>query len=55
MKQILEEWKGKYEVNGEINTDLYNFNPKDGDDFHITLLSKRREISDEDILSTRRL
>lgn len=48
MKAILEEWKGKYEVDGEITTDLYNFNPKDGDDFHIKLLSKRRKVGEHE-------
>ena len=47
MKQILEKWSGKFEVNGEIDVDLHNLNVKDGDDFHVVLLSKRREIRDD--------
>lgn len=53
MKTVLEKWTGKYVVNGEVRVDLHDFNPKDGDDFHITLLSKNREIRDaeaEDLL-----
>ena len=48
MKQILEQWKGKFEVDGEIYLDLNDFEFKDGEDFHITLLSKRREIKDKE-------
>ena len=57
MKQILEQWSGKFEVNGEIEVNLDNLNVKNGDDFHVRLLSKRREINDdrEDLLSARRL
>lgn len=47
MKQILEKWGGKFEVDGEIDVDLHNLNVKDGDDFHVVLLSKRREIRDD--------
>lgn len=47
MKQILEKWSGKFEVNGEIDVDLHNLNVEDGDDFHVVLLSKRREIRDD--------
>jgi len=53
MKKILEEWTGKYVIDDEVYTDLHSFKPKDGDDFHITLLSKRREVNDEDLLSAR--
>lgn len=55
MKQILEQWSGKFEVNGDIEMNLDTLNVRDGDSFHVKLLSKRREISDEDLLSTRRL
>lgn len=48
MKAILDEWSGKYEIDGEIYTDLYDFNPKDGDEIHITLLSKSRKVSNCD-------
>ena len=54
MKQILEQWSGKFEVNGEIEVNLDTLNVKDGDEFHVKLISKRREIRD-DILSARRL
>lgn len=54
MKQILEKWSGKFEVNDEIDVDLHNLNVKDGDNFHVVLLSKRREIRD-DSMSTRGL
>lgn len=47
MKQILEKWSGKFEVDDEIDVDLHNLNVKDGDDFHVVLLSKRREIRDD--------
>jgi len=51
MKEFLEKWSGKFEVNGEIHNDLYDVDLKDGEDFHITLLSKNRRIEDgEDIL-----
>lgn len=56
MKQILEQWSGKFEVDGEIHIDLDNLKVKDGDDFHVRLIPKRQEIADEeDILSTYRL
>ncbi len=55
MKQILEQWSGKFEVNGEIEMNLDTLKVKDGDNFHVKLLSKRREINDEDLLSARRL
>lgn len=48
MKTILEEWSGKFEVDGEIYVDLKDFEFKDGEDFHVTLLSKRREIKDKE-------
>ena len=47
MKQILEKWGGKFEVDDEIDVDLHNLNVKDGDNFHVVLLSKRREIRDD--------
>ena len=50
MKQILEEWKGKFIVNNEVTTNLDTLDVKDGDDFHVQLISKRREIDDEDLL-----
>ena len=58
MKAILEQWSGKYELDGDICVDLYDFNPKDGDEFHIKLLSKRREVRGsyaerEDLLQAR--
>lgn len=48
MKEILEQWSGKFEVDGEIHTDLYDLDLKDGDEFHITLLSKNRKVYDEE-------
>lgn len=48
MKDILEKWSGKFEVDGEIHNDLYNIDLKDGEEFHITLLSKNRRIEDEE-------
>ena len=48
MKEILEKWSGKFEINGEIHTDLQNIDLKDGDEFHITLLSKNRKVEDEE-------
>jgi hypothetical protein len=50
VKQILEEWSGKFEVNGEIDVNLDNLKVKDGDEFHVKLLSKNREVKD-DLLS----
>ena len=56
MKQILEKWSGKFVVDDEIYTNLDRLHVKDGDDFHVRLLSKNREVDDgEDLLSTRRL
>ena len=53
MKKILEQWSGKFKIGNEISINLDNFNPKDGEEFEIELLSKRREINeDDDILST---
>lgn len=53
MIRILDQWKGKFEVNGEIYTDLYDFDYEDGEEFHIRMLSKRREDvrDDEESLS----
>lgn len=52
MKQVLEQWSGKFEVNGEIAVNLDALKVKDGDSFHVKLISKRREIEDdEDLLS----
>lgn len=52
MKQILEQWSGKFKVNGEVVINLDTLKVKDGDDFHVQLISKRREIEDdEDLLS----
>ena len=48
MKEILEKWTGKFEVDGEIHNDLYDVNLNDGDDFHIKLLSKNRVVDDAD-------
>ena len=48
MKEILEKWSGKFEIDGEIHTDLQNVELNDGDEFHITLLSKNRRIEDEE-------
>ena len=54
MKQILEQWSGKFEVNGEIEMNLDNLKLNNGDNFHVKLLSKRREIRDDSV-SARRL
>ena len=43
MKKKLEKWKGKFLVNHEIVDDLKKVNIKDGDEFHIKLLAKRKE------------
>jgi len=52
MKEVLEKWSGKYVIDDEIYTDLHNFNPKDGDEFHIVLLSRNRKVDDaKDLLS----
>lgn len=52
MKQILEQWSGKFEVNGEIDINLDKLNVKDGDEFSVKLISKNREVDDgEDNLS----
>lgn len=48
MEQLLEQWDGKFEVDGEIYVNLNDFEFNDGDDIHITLLPKRREIRDRD-------
>lgn len=46
MIRILDQWSGKFEVDGEIYNDLYDFEYKDGEEFHIKLLAKRRELGD---------
>lgn len=38
MKTILEQWDGKFEIDGEIEDNLDNLNLEDGDEFHIKLL-----------------
>jgi hypothetical protein len=38
MKTILEQWDGKFEIDDEIEENLDNFNPEDGEEFHIKLL-----------------
>ena len=48
MKKILEQWSGKFEVDGEIHNDLSGIELNDGDEFHIILLSKRRVVEDEE-------
>ena len=47
MKEILEEWDGKFKIGDEIHMNLDTLNVKDGEDFHVQLLSKRREIEDD--------
>jgi len=49
MKTILEEWEGKFKVGDEVCMNLDTLKVKDGEDFHVQLLSKRREIHDEDM------
>lgn len=52
MKQVLEEWSGKFVIDNEVCTNLDTLKVKDGDDFHVRLLSKNREVDDgEDLLS----
>ena len=52
MKQILEQWGGKFRVDDEIHNDLHDVELNDGDEFHIELLSKRRVVNEEkDLLS----
>lgn len=52
MKQVLEQWSGKFEIDGEIDVSLDTLKVKDGDDFHVRLLPKNREVDDEeDLLS----
>lgn len=46
MIRILDQWTGKFEVDGEILTDLYDIDYEDGEEFHIRLLSKRRDVHD---------
>ena len=54
MKQRLEQWSGKFEVNGEIEVNLDTLKVTNGDEFHVKLISKRREIRDDN-MSARRL
>ena len=49
MKEILEQWNGKFEIDGEIAVNLDDLKVKDGDEFHVKLLSKRREVSDDNM------
>ena len=46
MIRILDQWSGKFEVDGKIYNDLYDFEYEDGEEFHIKLLAKRREVRD---------
>jgi hypothetical protein len=56
MKQILEDWSGKFEIDGEVEMNLDNLDVKDGDSFHVVLLPKGKEVNDEeDNLSAYRL
>jgi len=48
MKEILEKWEGKFVVDNEVCTDLHDLKVKDGEDFHVTLLSKRRKVDEEE-------
>ena len=47
MKEILSEWSGKFKVGDEVCVNLDNLKVKDGDEFHVQLISKRREIEDD--------
>lgn len=52
MKSILEKWKGCFDISGYISKDLKEFNPKDGDEFHIKLLTDSRgDISSSKVFS----
>ncbi len=52
MKQLLEQWSGKFEINGEIDVNLDKLNVKDGEEFSVRLIPKNREVDDgEDLLS----
>ncbi len=51
MKQILEQWNGKFIVNGEVDINLDRLELKDGEEFHVRLLPKNKEV-DDDLLST---
>ena len=46
MKQILEQWSGKFDVDGEIDVNLDSLNVHDGDEFHVRLIPKNREVHD---------
>lgn len=48
MKQILEQWTGKFVVNDEVVVNLDDLKVKDGEEFHVRLLSKRREVKERD-------
>lgn len=52
MKEILERWDGKFKIGNDVCVNLDNLKVKDGEDFHVQLLSKRREIHDEDMYET---
>ena len=47
MKQILEQWSGKFEVDNNIEMNLDTLDVKDGDDFHVLLIPKNKEIEDD--------
>lgn len=54
MKQILEEWSGKFMTETDVSVNLDNLKVKDGDEFHVRLIPKNREVDDgENLLSAR--
>lgn len=69
MKQVLEQWSGKFIIDSgmpeflvnagvkdEVAVNLDGLKVKDGDEFHVRLLPKNREVDDEeDLLSAYRL
>lgn len=48
MKSIFEKWEGCFDINGYVSKDLKDFNPKDGEEFHIRLLHDREDSNDKD-------
>ena len=43
MIEILKEWEGKFEIDGEVKDNLDDVSFKAGEEFHIRLIPERSE------------
>lgn len=46
MIEILKEWEGKFEINGEEKENLENVQLQDGEQFHIRLIPVKESKND---------